>query len=147
MLHRNGSEAYPKRAAEEFSLEILLDNEVRPDFKPKIENFISHIHGEVAFLQDYHAEINTYNSFPHSSGIASSASGMSALALCLLSLKEMLTGQDEENFFRTASQWARLGSGSASRSVYGGLVEWGRFSQLPESSDQFAIPYRGEGTL
>ncbi len=43
-----------------------------------------------------------------------------------------------------ASIWSRLGSGSASRSVYGGLVEWGQFAGIAESSDEYAVPYQGE---
>lgn len=127
-----------------FSFEILLDDETRPDFAPKIEKFFKAIVDEATFLKDYHFTINTHNSFPHSSGIASSASGMSALALCLLSLKEEITGKKEEDFYRKASEWSRLGSGSASRSVYGGLVEWGQFPGLPESRDEYAVPFSGK---
>lgn len=128
----------------DFSFEVILDGESRPDFAPKIEKFFKAIVDEAPFLKEYHFTINTHNSFPHSSGIASSASGMSALALCILSLREELTGNKEEDFYRKASEWSRLGSGSASRSVYGGLVEWGRFAGLPESSDEYAVPFSGE---
>lgn len=134
----------PKNSEEEFKVEIFLDGEAQPSFLPKIIKFFKSIVHEAAFLKDHHIEINTHNSFPHSSGIASSASGMSALALCLLSLKEDHTGKKESDFYRKASEWARLGSGSASRSVYGGLVEWGRFNGIRESSDEFAVPYQGE---
>lgn len=133
-----------KKSSAEFDFEVLLDGEEKPDFEPKVQNFFNRIETECPFLKEYHLSIRTHNSFPHSSGIASSASGMSALALCLLSLKEELTDQKEENFYQKASEWARLGSGSASRSVYAGLVEWGRFAGIKESSDQHAIPYPGE---
>lgn len=33
--------------------------------------------------------ISSENSFPHSSGIASSASGMSAIAMCLMNLEKL----------------------------------------------------------
>ena len=39
---------------------------------------------------------------------------------------------------------ARLGSGSAARSIDGGLVLWGSHPGLPGSSDLYAIPYPGE---
>ena len=58
------------------------------------------------------------NTFPTASGIASSASGFAALAAaCNKALDLGLT--DEQ-----LSALARKGSGSASRSVYSGFVEW-----------------------
>lgn len=132
-----------KKAAEAFSFDVLLAGELQEDFKPKIEQFFGRIVRDAPWLKDYHLEINTHNSFPHSSGIASSASGMSALSLCLLDLQQQLLGAMEEDFKKSASIWSRLGSGSASRSVYGGLVEWGRFAGLPASADEYAIPYQG----
>jgi len=45
----------------------------------------------------------------------------------------------EEYFFQKASFIARLGSGSACRSVYGGLTTWGK-SSIENSSDEFALP-------
>ncbi|TVR74377.1 MAG: diphosphomevalonate decarboxylase, partial [Marinilabiliales bacterium] len=81
------------------------------------------------------------NSFPHSSGIASSASAMSALALCLTSLERVISASpsDDESFLRKASYVARLGSGSASRSVYPGFVLWGRTDAVGWSADEFAV--------
>ncbi|MGB0177916.1 MAG: diphosphomevalonate/mevalonate 3,5-bisphosphate decarboxylase family protein, partial [Owenweeksia sp.] len=131
-----------KSESEEYDLEVLLDGETQASFKPKITKFLSGIAEEIPFVKDYHLRIETHNSFPHSSGIASSASGMSALALCLLSIKEELMSKTGDDFYRKASEWSRLGSGSASRSVYGGLVEWGQFAGIPESNDEYAIPYR-----
>lgn len=68
----------------------------------------------------YRAQVMSQNNFPMASGIASSASGFAALtvagcrALGLdLSLEQL-------------SALARLGSGSASRSLFGGFVEWER---------------------
>ncbi len=132
-----------KSSDAQFDFEILLDGEAKPGFKPKIEKFFRAIVEEAPFLAENKLTIKTHNSFPHSSGIASSASGMSALALCLLSLRETLSGEAEKDFFKKASEWARLGSGSASRSVYGGLVEWGRFAGMSESSDEYAVPFQG----
>ena len=136
-------ELLERKTNEDFEFEVLMDGRSMADFKPKIRKLLSQIVEEASFLQEYALRIKTRNSFPHSSGIASSASGMSALALCLLSLKQNLTGSDESDFLRKASKWARLGSGSASRSVYGKLVEWGRYSGIRESSDEHAVPYAG----
>lgn len=133
-----------KKSDEKFDFEVWLDGEIKSDFKPKIEKFFTAIEEELPLLKDFHFNIKTTNSFPHSSGIASSASGMSALALCLLSFKEEHTGEKENNFLQKASVWARLGSGSASRSVYGGLVEWGDFKGISESNNEYAIPYKGK---
>lgn len=133
-----------EEAREDFEFALLFEGEAKPDFKPKISTFLNRIAAELEFLKGKRFVIETSNSFPHSSGIASSASGMSALALCLLSLKEEIIGQKEDDFYRKASEWARLGSGSASRSVYGPLALWGRFSGQPASSDQHAIRYSGK---
>ncbi len=114
----------------------------RPDFEPKIATFFRRVAAHIPFLRDYHFEIHSRNTFPHSSGMASSASGMSALALALVQLERDL-GADLDAFAaaRRASFLARLGSGSACRSLYKGLVVWGRISAIPGSSDAYAIPY------
>src|SRR5690606_31339819 len=76
-----------KEMINEFSFEVFLDNEEKEEFKPKIETFFKRVEVYLPFLKDYHFKIETTNTFPHSSGIASSASGMSALALCLMSIE------------------------------------------------------------
>ena len=44
----------------------------------------------MSVLKDYHFKIDTQNTFPHSSGIASSASGMAALAMNIMSLEKAI---------------------------------------------------------
>ena len=64
------------------------------------------------------------NNFATDAGMASSASGLSCLAVALASvygIKEEYPGQ--------FSLLARLGSGSACRSLYGGLVHWSTGSE------------------
>ncbi|MDU8885135.1 diphosphomevalonate decarboxylase [Yeosuana sp. MJ-SS3] len=134
-----------------FSFEVLLDGKPKNDFEPKIETFFKRIEAYLPFLKDYHFKIETSNTFPHSSGIASSASGMSALALCLISLEKQLvmdvmssaveTTQIESYFNQKASFLARLGSGSACRSIEGDLVVWGNHKDIDGSSDLFGIKY------
>lgn len=87
--------------------------------------------------------MHSRNSFPHSAGIASSASAMSALALCLCSLERRLFGflKDEREFLAKASYIARLGSGSACRSVYPQLAVWGETGLAPGSSNLYAVPF------
>ena len=128
----------------DFSFEIFLDGEKKDDFKPKIQTFFERIEIYVPFLRDYHFVIDTKNTFPHSSGIASSASGMSALALCLMSVEEdvILDGDySDEYFYKKASFLARLGSGSACRSIEGDLIVWGKHKEIPNSSDLFGVKY------
>lgn len=66
------------------------------------------------------------NTFPTAAGIASSSSGFAALALGLDALFETSFGK------RELSALARLGSGSASRAVYGGFTTWRRGAQYAE---------------
>lgn len=125
-----------------FSFDLYLDEKPKEDFKPKIEQFFSRIEAYLPFLKEYHFVIETHNSFPHSSGIASSASGMSALALCLLSLEQELNPKmTEDIFYRKASFLSRLGSGSACRSTEGDLMQWGEHAEMDGSSDIYAIKY------
>ena len=125
-----------------FSFDIFLDNEQKDDFKPKIETFFKRIEEYLPFLKDYHFVIETTNTFPHSSGIASSASGMSALAMCLMSIEKQLnSGMTTHYFNQKASFLARLGSGSACRSVEGDLIVWGEHDMIDGSSDLFGIKY------
>ena len=125
-----------------FSFEVYLDEQKQPDFRPKIEHFFQRIFPYAPFLKHYHFDIKTSNTFPHSSGIASSASGMSALAMCIVALEEQLySGLDANYLKRKASFLARLGSGSACRSIEGGLVVWGEHNTILGSSDLEGVPY------
>lgn len=110
------------------------------EFQKRIEKFLSEIVPFFPFLSETSLKIESWNSFPHSAGIASSASAFSALALCLceLSLETSFDETYKEEFFRKASQIARIGSGSASRSVYGGFNTWGKSEIIENSSDEWA---------
>jgi diphosphomevalonate decarboxylase len=131
-----------KENSNDFSFDVFLDGEKKDDFKPKIETFFKRVESYLPFLKQYHFNIETSNTFPHSSGIASSASGMSALALCLMSLEKEL-GKDisETYFIQKASFLARLGSGSACRSLEGDIVVWGNHEKIKGSSDLFGVKY------
>ncbi|WP_190809964.1 diphosphomevalonate/mevalonate 3,5-bisphosphate decarboxylase family protein [Flagellimonas sp. S3867] len=131
-----------KKDVSQFSFDLLLDGKPKEDFKPKIEVFFERILDYLPFLKSYHFKIETSNSFPHSSGIASSASGMAALSLCLMDIERQLdAGMDQDLFNRKASFLARLGSGSACRSIEGGIIQWGGHSGVSGSSDLFGIQY------
>ncbi|MBU1085205.1 MAG: diphosphomevalonate decarboxylase [Candidatus Beckwithbacteria bacterium] len=64
------------------------------------------------------ARVVTKNNFPKATGIASSASGMSALTLAALSSLGIKMSQ------RELSKLSRLASGTACRSISDGFVEW-----------------------
>jgi diphosphomevalonate decarboxylase len=112
-------------------------------FQDKISKFLDKQQVRFPWLAHHHLEIHSSNTFPHSSGIASSASSMSALCLSLLSVDEFMTGKklDKNEFMKIASELSRLASGSASRSVYAGLASWGESSAIALSSNQFATPF------
>lgn len=61
--------------------------------------------------------IESGNRFPTAAGLASSASGYAALATALAAVSSNGLSEDE------ISRWARRGSGSAARSVTGGMSE------------------------
>jgi diphosphomevalonate decarboxylase len=131
-----------KKTNTDFSFEVYLDGQQKDDFKPKIISFFSRIVTYVPFIKEYHFKIETINTFPHSSGIASSASGMSALALCIMSIEKELTNDiSDMYFYKKASFLARLGSGSACRSIEGELIVWGHHDKIEGSSDLFGTKY------
>ncbi len=126
----------------EFSFDLLFEGKPKEDFKPKIQKFFERIAVYLPFLKEYHFTIDTQNTFPHSSGIASSASGMAALALNLMSLEKALNPEmTDEYFYKKASFLARLGSGSACRSVKGSVVVWGNHDNIKGSSDLFGVEF------
>lgn len=125
------------------SLEFYFEGHGSQKFEERATNYLNSILSKHQFLGKFHLKIESRNTFPHSSGIASSASAFSALALCIMSLKEVLIGEiKREVFLREASELARLGSGSASRSIYGGYTIWGEINGITAYSDLFANPVK-----
>jgi diphosphomevalonate decarboxylase len=131
--------------AKGISFDLLFEGQPKESFRPKIEKFFDRVIQYLPFLKNYHFTIDTRNTFPHSSGIASSASGMAALAMNLMSLERLLDpDMTDEYFYKKASFLARLGSGSACRSVKGSIVVWGEHAEIEGSSDLFGVPFTGE---
>ena len=102
------------------------------------ESFLFSLNGEVEsnissvktfikqFTNDTHFKITSVNSGPTAAGLASSASGYSALGLAL----NTMYPHDEKTF----RQYVANGSGSAIRSLMGGAVKWdtdGTITQIP----------------
>jgi len=146
--HTNTTLGFEPKSSEGFEFAVFLDGKLAPNFAPKIQTFFERIERYMPFLKEYSFTIETSNSFPHSSGIASSASGMSALALCLMSVERMLCssrsqegGMSEAYFLQKATFLARLGSGSACRSIEGPVVVWGVHNEIDGSDDLFGTKF------
>jgi diphosphomevalonate decarboxylase len=120
------------------SLELLFEGHKQDVFEKKITLYLRTLCTEFPFLNEYNYKISSANTFPHSTGIASSASSMSALGLCLTEFISRIYGLSMS--IQQASRLSRLASGSACRSVYGGYVIWGHVPQISGTSDEYATP-------
>ena len=123
-------------------IEFYFDGKRNLAFETKTVKFFNSLSGIFPFVNQLKFVIRSKNTFPHSAGIASSASGMSVLAMVLCDMERQFfdTLQKEDDFRRKASYIARLGSGSASRSVYGGLVIWGEAESVSGTSNYYGLP-------
>ncbi len=129
-------------AGEPFSVQTFLAGNEEVKFAEKIDKYFRNIEQYLPWILKGKYTIRTENTFPHSSGIASSASGFGAIAKCLMKLDEAFAGKtSDEESLKKASFLARLGSGSACRSLYNGLVVWGKTDEVEGSSDLFAVQY------
>jgi diphosphomevalonate decarboxylase len=143
----------------DISLNFLFENAPNEVFRQKQLKFLHALESLFPFLRAYELDISSHNSFPHSAGIASSASSMSALALCLCEMELALSGykilnpdsSDDSNFkgemsdfFRKASKIARLGSGSACRSVFPTMAAWGVCPEIDGSNDEYAVGFESD---
>lgn len=128
---------------DKFRLDFLFEGSVNLKFEKRVKDYLLSVVPYLPFLNHMHIQVSSNNSFPHSSGIASSASSMSALALCLVQIENELfqTLTTPFDFYRKASFLARLGSGSAARSTYGEFVSWGNTDSISDSSDEVGNPY------
>lgn len=127
------------------SFDLLFEGKKKVQFQKKISTFLKRIEEKIPSLKDYHLQFDSENTFPHSVGIASSASSMASLALCLGSFAaysgvEAFLG---DAFYEQVSSMARLGSGSACRSIYGGWASWGPYEldEREKGSDFYATPF------
>jgi diphosphomevalonate decarboxylase len=84
------------------------------------------------------------NNFPTAAGLASSASGFAALVCGLAAVYDLYHGgQDDQATLSMLSKLARLGSGSACRSLFGGFVAWD-MGKEENGTDSQAIPVASE---
>ncbi len=77
--------------------------------------------------------VDTQNTIPTAAGLASSASGFAALMLALNNFYQLNLSTQQ------LSAFARMGSGSASRSLFNGFVEWHK-GHRDDGMDSFAEP-------
>lgn len=108
---------------------VITPEHVGKNFAAKVLQFVEHVRKRYDISQP--VSITTHNHFPTAAGLASSASGFAALALGLNELFKLNLSKQE------LSQLARVGSGSAARSVFGGFVVWHKGLRA-DSADCFA---------
>lgn len=134
------AQKHPKKT-QDFDFEVYVDGKISQSFKPKISQFLKRVEPYFSFLKYYHFKIKTHNTFPHSSGIASSASGFAALASCFVGLEHTLANEKGSLNRDKVSFIARLGSGSASRSITGPMMIWGKHNNITQSSNEVALKH------
>ena len=119
---------------------FYLEGKHQPDFEPKIAKFFNRIIKYVPFIKEFKWIFDSKNTFPHSSGIASSASGFAALSKIIMNLEQQLFPELDINYIQAKTSFlARLGSGSAARSLAHPVMIWGEHPQIKNSSDIYAI--------
>jgi diphosphomevalonate decarboxylase len=124
--------------SDRFGLHFRFDGKENGEFQTKINDFLHENMESFPFLKQMELHINSHNTFPHSSGIASSASSMSALVMCLLDIERIVTGAESINL-KKASHLSRLASGSACRSLFPKMALWGETEAFQGSSDLYAV--------
>lgn len=133
-------ELFEKKSKEEIELNYFFEGNKNLLFEERLRKYLKNQQENFPFLKEHAITINSHNSFPHSAGIASSASAFGALALSLSDASQKYFKQkDEKDFLKNASRLARLGSGSACRSVYPGFALWGKIKDVHDSSDEYAV--------
>ena len=123
--------------ADRFGFNFFFEGKENPAFGAKIEKFLLDNQAFFPFINQLNLKVESRNTFPHSSGIASSASSMSAFVMCLLKIENQIVSKPFD--FQKASCFSRLASGSAARSVYPSMALWGATDCYKGSSDDYAV--------
>jgi len=105
-------------------------------FKKGSEEYDEYIGVFLNFVREFSkinlkVKIVSQNNFPSTAGLASSAAGFAALATAINKSLNLGLSQTELSIL------ARRGSGSATRSIFGGFVEWKK-GEREDGSDSFA---------
>jgi diphosphomevalonate decarboxylase len=114
----------------------FFNAEEKPDFLIKIKKYVTSLIDVYPWLPQYKLIVRSENNFPHSAGIASSASFFASLAFCLDQIHSKLTSGESLDLERISNH-ARCGSGSAARSTLGPFMSWGVVDGQ-NGSDDFA---------
>ena len=140
--------------ADRFGFSFFFEGKENPAFGAKIEKFLLDNQEFFPFINQLHLKVESRNSFPHSSGIASSASSMSAFVMGLIEIESLLVGLSTSSRalvdsvpepvevpinMQKASFFSRLASGSAARSVFPKMALWGKTEAYEGSSDEYAV--------
>ena len=140
--------------ANQFGFSFYFEGKENPAFGAKIEKFLHDNQGFFPFINQLNLKVESRNTFPHSSGIASSASSMSAFVMGLMQIESLLVGLSTGSralvdsvpepvegpiIMQKASYFSRLASGSAARSVFPAMALWGKTEAYEGSSDEYAV--------
>ncbi|MCI1979145.1 MAG: diphosphomevalonate decarboxylase [Bifidobacteriaceae bacterium] len=110
--------------------EFILDGAVvRPAAAERVMKYVKLLQRRFSVSGNF--RIVSENHVPMSAGLASSSSAFSALAAAFAKAYELEVSREE------LSRMARLGSGSACRSVFGGFVKWEKGT---DDASSIAIP-------
>jgi diphosphomevalonate decarboxylase len=129
-----------KTTHEAVELNYYFEGELNEKFGKRVADYLADNIEHFPYLRMSAVTIQSTNSFPHSAGIASSASAFGAIALAMLDLAYIMEEKEiDDNFYKKASQLARLGSGSACRSIFPSYSMWGVNENIEHSSNENAI--------
>jgi diphosphomevalonate decarboxylase len=129
-----------KTTMEAVELNYYFEGELNEKFGQRVANYLADNIEHFPYLKVSSVTIHSTNSFPHSAGIASSASAFGAIALAMLEISYIMEEKEiDDEFYHTASHLARLGSGSACRSLFPAYALWGENEEINGSSNDHAI--------
>jgi diphosphomevalonate decarboxylase len=119
-------------------IEVVFQGKRSFDIEAKLQRWFTKISYFFSWLNYASLKIESHNNFPHSAGIASSASGMSTMAMCLSAIDGHVADIKMPGN-ELLSKISRLGSGSAARSVFGPWVLWGETELVAGASNDYAV--------
>ncbi len=119
--------------------EVVIGGEAQAGAaKARVSAHLDHLRARAGLT--IRARVTSRNNFPAGAGIASSASAFAALTVAGAAAAGLTLSE------RELSALARLGSGSAARSIPAGFVEW-QLGDAPEASFAFSIAPPDHWTL
>lgn len=98
---------------------LILNGVLQNKIVSRLERILNYFRITCKLPTNYCFKIKSTNNFPTAAGLASSSSGYAAIVLCIADILNFL-----EEYPGQLTEMARMGSGSACRSLFGGMVEW-----------------------